>query len=44
VTAEYLGSREQTAATTGEDSGAAWLAAHQPSAAPVLAGTPVNAQ
>jgi hypothetical protein len=44
VSAEYLASREQTAATTGEDSGATWLAARKPAAAPVLAGQPVNAQ
>jgi hypothetical protein len=44
VTADYVDSREQTAATTGEDSGAAWLAANKPAAVPVLAGQPVNAQ
>ena len=45
VTAEYIGSRDEVAATTGEDSGAAWLAQHAPAApAPVLAGQPVNAQ
>jgi hypothetical protein len=44
VTADYLASRELTAATTGEDSGAAWLAANKPVAAPLLAGHPVNAQ
>ena len=45
VTGEYLQSRGETAALTGEDSGSAWLAARTPSvAAPVLAGQPVNAQ
>ena len=45
VTAEYIQSREAVAATTGEDSGAAWLAQRAPAAAaPVLAGQPVNAQ
>ena len=44
VTADYQAAREQTAAATGEDSGSAWLAAHPPAAAPVLAGQPVNAQ
>ena len=45
MTAEYIQSREAVAATTGEDSGAAWLAQRAPAAAaPVLAGHPVNAQ
>ncbi|GAB3776427.1 hypothetical protein GCM10028796_53920 [Ramlibacter monticola] len=45
VTADYLRSRDETAALTGEDSGSAWLSARTPSiAAPVLAGQPVNAQ
>jgi hypothetical protein len=45
VTAEYLASRNEVAALTGEDSGASWLAARAPAAvAPVLAGQPVNAQ
>ena len=45
VTAEYLATRAEVTATTGEDSGAAWLAARTPAAtAPVLAGQPVNAQ
>ena len=45
VTAEYLQSRDETAALTAEDSGSAWLAARTPVvAAPVLAGQPVNAQ
>jgi hypothetical protein len=46
VTAEYLRSREETAALTAEDSGSAYLAAHNraTTAAPVLAGQPVNAQ
>jgi len=45
VTAEYLRSRDETAALTGEDSGSAYLSARTPSvAAPILAGQPVNAQ
>jgi len=45
VTADYLHSRAETAAMTGEDSGSAWLSARSRSAvAPVLAGQPVNAQ
>lgn len=46
VTAEFLASRKEAAAFTGEDSGSAWIAAHgRQAAAPVLAGQPVkNAQ
>jgi Domain of unknown function (DUF4148) len=45
VTAEYVQSRDLTAAFTGEDSGAAFLAARTHSAAaPVVAGQPFNAQ
>ena len=45
VTAEYVQSRDETAALTGEDSGSAYLSARTPSvAAPILAGQPVNAQ
>ena len=45
VTADYLQSRDATAAFTGEDSGSAWLSARTPEvAAHVLAGQPVNAQ
>lgn len=45
VTAEYIQSRGVVAATTGEDSGAAFLAQRAPAAAaPVVAGQPVNAQ
>jgi hypothetical protein len=45
VTAEYVASRDEVAALTGEDSGATRLAARTPGvAAPVLAGQPVNAQ
>jgi len=45
VTAEYLQSRDATAALNGEDSGSAYLSARTPSvAAPILAGQPVNAQ
>jgi hypothetical protein len=45
VSAEYLQSRDQTAAFTGEDSGSAYLAARtRVNAAPVLAGQPANAQ
>jgi hypothetical protein len=44
VTAEFQASREEVAAFTREDSGAAWLAARRPVGhAPVLAGQPVNA-
>jgi hypothetical protein len=34
VTADYLQSRDEVAALTGEDSGASWLAAQVPHAAP----------
>jgi hypothetical protein len=45
VTADYLQSRDETAALTGEDSGSAYLSARTPSVAgAVLAGQPVNAQ
>ena len=44
VTAEYVASRDEVSARTGEDSGAAWLAARPQGAAPVVAGQPVNAQ
>ncbi|HET8747392.1 MAG TPA: DUF4148 domain-containing protein [Ramlibacter sp.] len=45
VTADYLQSRDQAAALTGEDSGSAYLSARAlGDAAPVLAGQPVNAQ
>jgi hypothetical protein len=45
VSAGYLASRTEVAALSGEDSGAAWLAARASAvAAPVLAGQPVNAQ
>ncbi len=45
VSAEYIQARDVVAATTGEDSGAAFLAQRAPAAvAPVLAGQPVNAQ
>lgn len=45
VSAEYRASRNEVMALSGEDSGAAWLAARAPAvAAPVLAGQPVNAQ
>jgi hypothetical protein len=45
VTAEYLQSRDESAALTGEDSGSAYLSARKPGgAAPVLAGQPTNAQ
>ena len=44
VRAEYLASRDQVAALTGEDSGSAWLASHAGSAPAVLAGDPVNAR
>ncbi|HEY0823465.1 MAG TPA: DUF4148 domain-containing protein, partial [Ramlibacter sp.] len=41
VTAEYIQSRDAVAATTGEDSGSAFLARRAPAAAAVLAGQPV---
>jgi hypothetical protein len=45
VTAEYLQSRDETAALTSEDSGSAYLSARTPSvASPILAGHPVNGQ
>lgn len=46
VKADYLKSRAETAALTGEDSGSAYLSANARTAvaAPVLAGQPVNAQ
>lgn len=47
VTAEYINSRDAVAAMTREDSGSAWLAAHNTLPAPVarqLAGQPFNAQ
>jgi len=45
VTAEYVQTRDLTAAFTGEDSGAAFLSARTHSAAaPVVAGQPFNAQ
>jgi hypothetical protein len=46
VAAEYAGSRAASAALTGEDSGSAWLAAHQATRVEgrQLAGQPVNAQ
>ena len=45
VTAEFLQSRNETAALTQEDSGSGYLSARTPSvAAPVMAGQPVNAQ
>jgi hypothetical protein len=45
VTAEYLQSRDQTAAFTREDSGSAYLSVRTPTiAAPIVAGQPVNAQ
>ena len=44
VTAEYLQSRDATAALTGEDSGSAYLSVRTPGvAAPVLAGQPLKA-
>jgi hypothetical protein len=44
-TAEFLQSRNETAALTREDSGSEYLSARTPTdAAPVLAGQPVNAQ
>jgi hypothetical protein len=45
VTAEFIGARDEVAASNGEDGGAAWRAARATqSAHPVLAGEPVNAQ
>ena len=45
VTADFLRSRDETAALTAEDSGAAYLAARAPVASSaVVAGQPVNAQ
>jgi hypothetical protein len=45
VTADYLRSRDETAALTAEDSGSAWLSTRAPYAAPpVVAGQPVTAQ
>jgi hypothetical protein len=45
VTAEFLASRDEVAASNSEDGGAAWRSAHAPLASgPVLAGDPVNAQ
>ena len=44
VTAEFLQSRNETAALTREDSGSALLSARTRDVAPVLAGQPVNAQ
>ena len=44
ATAEYLQSRDETAALTAEDSGSAYLSTRTRNAAPVLAGQPVNAQ
>ena len=44
VTAEFLQSRNETAALTSEDSGSALLSARTRDVAPVLAGQPVNAQ
>ena len=45
VTAEYLASRNQVSAFTGEDSGAAYLAQHKNDfTGSTLAGQPVNAQ
>jgi hypothetical protein len=44
VTAEFLQSRNETAALTREDSGSALLSARTRVVAPVLAGRPVNAQ
>lgn len=45
VQAEYIASRDRVAAFTGEDSGSAYLAAHQPAnATRQLAGTPANPQ
>ena len=45
ASAEYLQSRDEISALTGEDSGSAYLSARTRGiAAPVLAGQPVNAQ
>lgn len=45
VVSEFLQSRDEAAAMTAEDSGSAYLSAHgRTTAAPVLAGQPVNAQ
>jgi Skp family chaperone for outer membrane proteins len=45
VTADYVQSRNVTAALTAEDSGSAYLATRtQRGAAPVVAGQPTNAQ
>jgi hypothetical protein len=45
VRADYLQSRQETAALTGEDSGSAWLSARTHAAtASLLAGDPANAQ
>ena len=44
VTADYLRSRDAVTAFTGEDSGSAYLSARIRTAAPVVAGQPVNAQ
>jgi hypothetical protein len=45
VSAEYVQSRDETAALTAEDSGSAWLSARaRDAAAPVFAGQPVRAQ
>lgn len=44
VRAEYLASRDQVAAVTGEDSGSSWLARRAVRQAPTrLAGEPANA-
>jgi hypothetical protein len=42
VTAEYLASRNEVAALNGEDSGSFYLAQHQGTVSPTLAGQPVN--
>ena len=45
VTADYIASRDRVAAFTGEDSGAAYLAAQRPvHGGATVAGQPVNAQ
>jgi hypothetical protein len=45
VSAEYVQSRDETAALTAEDSGSAWLSAGARGvAAPVFAGQPTRAQ
>jgi hypothetical protein len=45
VTADYIASRSRVAAFTGEDSGAAYLAARRPvHGGATVAGQPVNAQ